>query len=159
MIMDQMSSPSNVPPEKRAPNAGSSAAEEKLAATSPNVEAEKPALDTSPAATAEKESFTSPNVAQEIPISERRQAYGTAKTENLRDSGLWRIILPGFVILCCLAMLAIPLIILIPLLSNSVSNNISLVWLWIVLIILDVSIAAIAIRGLLKIFMTPAENY
>src|SRR5579875_3097478 len=132
--MDQTNSGSNLPAEKQAPNAGSNTAEEKLAASSPNVE-------------------------EEVPISERRQAYGTAKTENLQDSGLWRIILPGFVILCCLAMLAIPLIILIPLLSNSVSNNISLVWLWIVLIVLDVSIAAIAIRGLLKIFMTPAENY
>src|SRR5579885_3062405 len=164
MIMDQMSSPSNVPPEKRAPNAGSSAAEEKLAATSPNVEAEKPALDTSPAATAEKESFTSPNVAQEIPISERRQAYGTAKTENLRDSGLWRVILPGFVILCCLALLIIPLAILIPLLITSLqpgspSNAASLTWLWIVMIIVVLGAAVIAIRGFLRIFMTQAQNY
>ncbi len=157
--MDQKNPNSNVPPERLASNSSNSAAEEKLAATSPNVEAEKPALDTSPAATAEKQSFTSPNVAQEVPISERRQAYGTAKTENLQDSGLWRIFLPGFVILCCLGMLAIPLIILIPLLSNSLSNNISLLWLWIILIILDVSIAAIAIRGLLKIFMTSAGSY
>ncbi len=29
-----------------------------------------------------------------------RQAYGTAKTENLRDSGLWRILVPGFVTSC-----------------------------------------------------------
>lgn len=152
--MEQRNASSNMPSEKSMPD------------QSPNVEAEKPALDTSPAATAAKQSFTSPNVAQEIPVSESRQAYGTAKTENLRDSGLWRIVLPVFVILCCLALLAIPLIILIPLFSNSLwagaeSNkaHISLTWLWIVLIILDVSIAAIAIRGLLKIFMTQAGNY
>lgn len=163
--MDQKNSNSNVPSEQPAPDF-SSAAEQQLAASSPNVEAEKPALDTSPAATAAKKSFTSPNVAQEVPISEHREAYGTAKTENLRDSGLWRVVLPAFVVLCCLAMLAIPLIILIPLFSNSLSasaasnlNHISLTWLWIVLIILDVSIAAIAIRGLLKIFMTQAGNY
>jgi len=152
--MEQRNASSNKPSEKSMPD------------QSPNVEAEKPALDTSPAVTAAKQSFTSPNVAQEIPVSESRQAYGTAKTENLRDSGLWRIVLPVFVILCCLALLAIPLIILIPLFSNSLwagaeSNkaHISLTWLWIVLIILDVSIAAIAIRGLLKIFMTQAGNY
>lgn len=162
--MEQRNTSSNMPSEKAMPDQSSSTTEQNLAATSPNVEAEKPALDTSPVVTAEKQSFTSPNVAQEIPVSESRQAYGTAKTENLQDSGLWRIVLPAFVILCCLAMLAIPLIILIPLFSNSLiantySNQASLTWLWIVLIILDVGIAAIAIRGLLKIFMTQAGNY
>ena len=109
---------------------------------------------------------TSSTSAVEKPATEGRKAYGTAKTENLRDSGLWRIALPVFVILCCVALLAIPLIILIPLFANSLmagaeSNkaHISLTWLWIVLVILDVSIAAIAIRGLLKIFMTQAGNY
>jgi hypothetical protein len=152
--MEQRNASSNMPSEKSMPDQSASTTEQGLAATSSNVEAEKPALG------------TSPNVAQEIPVSESRQAYGTAKTENLRDSGLWRIVLPVFVILCCLALLAIPLIILIPLFSNSLwagaeSNkaHISLTWLWIVLIILDVSIAAIAIRGLLKIFMTQAGNY
>jgi hypothetical protein len=157
--MEQKQPDANVAPANLASNASNNPVEEKLAATSPNVEAEKPALATDPASTAAKKSFTSPNVAQEIPISERRQAYGTAKTENLRDSGLWRIILPGFVILCCLGMLAIPLVILIPLLSNSLSNHITLIWLWIILIILDVGIAAIAVGGLLRIFMTPAGNY
>ena len=164
--MEQRNASSNMPSEESTPDQSASNTEQRLTATSPNVEAEKPALDTSPAATAEKQSFTGPNVAQEAPISESRQAYGTAKTENLQDSGLWRIVLPAFVILCCLAMLAIPLIILIPLFSNSLwagaeSNkaHISLTWLWIVLIILDVSIAAIAIRGLLKIFMTQSGNY
>ena len=164
--MEQRNASSNMPSEESTPDQSASNTEQRLTATSPNVEAEKPALDTSPAATAEKQSFTGPNVAQEVPVSESRQAYGTAKTENLQDSGLWRIVLPAFVILCCLAMLAIPLIILIPLLSTSLwalaeSNkaHISLTWLWIVLIILDVGIAAIAIRGLLKIFMTQAGNY
>jgi len=164
--MEQRNASSDMPSEKAMPDQSTSTTEQRLAATSPNVEAEKPALDTNSAATAEKQSFTSPNVAQEVPISESRQAYGTAKTENLQDSGLWRIVLPAFVILCCLALLAIPLIILIPLFSTSLwagaeSNkaHISLTWLWIVLIILDVSIAAIAIRGLLKIFMTQAGNY
>ncbi|HEX6478857.1 MAG TPA: hypothetical protein VF043_08420 [Ktedonobacteraceae bacterium] len=164
--MEQRNASSNVPPEKPATDQRSVANEKKLAATSPNVQAEKPALDTSSTATTEKQTITSPDVAQERPISESRQAYGTAKTENLQDSGLWRIALPAFVILCCVALLAIPLIILIPLFSNSLmataeSNkaHISLTWLWIVLIILDVSIAAIAIRGLLKIFITQAGNY
>jgi uncharacterized membrane protein YcjF (UPF0283 family) len=164
--MEQRNASSDMPSEKSTPDQSTSTTEQRLAATSPNVEAEKPALDTSPAATAAKQSFTSPNVVQEAPIAESRQAYGTAKTENLRDSGLWRIALPAFIILCCLALLAIPLIILIPLFSNSLwagaeSNkaHISLTWLWIVLIILDVSIAAIAIRGLLKIFMTQSGNY
>src|SRR6266699_7322202 len=164
--MEQRNTSSNMPSEKAMPDQSSSTTEQRLAATSPDVEAEKPVLDTSPASTAEKQSFTSPNVAQEIPVSESRQAYGTAKTENLQDSGLWRIVLPDFVILCCLALLAIPLIILIPLFSNSLDANaaanvkhISLTWLWIVMIILDCSIAAIEIRGLLKIFMTQSGNY
>jgi hypothetical protein len=152
--MEQTNASPNIPSDKPATALSSGAKEKNLAASGPNVRAEKATLD------------TSPDVAQQRPIAESRQAYGTAKTENLRDSGLWRIALPVFVILCCVALLAIPLIILIPLFSNSlmagaVSNkeHISLTWLWIVLIILDVSIAAIAIRGLLKIFMTQAGNY
>jgi hypothetical protein len=131
-----------------------------------NAPSEKPAPDTNPAATAEKQPITGPDVVQGKPASESRQAYGTAKTENLQDSGLWRIILPAFVIICCVALLAIPLIILIPLFFNSLNasaaaniKHISLTWLWIGLIILDVGIAAIAIRGLLRIFMTQSGNY
>jgi hypothetical protein len=131
-----------------------------------NIPSEKPAPDTTLAATAEKQPITGPVVTQGKPASESRQAYGTAKTENLQDTGLWRILLPAFVIACCVALLAIPLIILIPLFFNSLNpsaaaniKHISLTWLWIVLIILDVSIAAVAIRGLLKIFMTQAGNY
>ena len=95
---------------------------------------------------------------------EHREAYGTAKTENLRDSGLWRIILPGFVILCCLALLIIPLAILIPLLITSLqpgspSNAANLTWLWIIMIIVVLGAATIAIRGFWKIFMTQTQNY
>ena len=148
--MEQTNASSNIPSEKPATDLNNGAKEKNLAAASSNVQAEK----------------SGPDVAQGRPISESRQAYGTAKTENLRDSGLWRIVLPVFVILCCVALLAIPLIILIPLFASSLNANaasnlehISLTWLWIVLIILDVGIAAIAIRGLLKIFMTQAGNY
>jgi hypothetical protein len=87
--------------------------------------------------------------------SEHREAYGTAKTENLRDSGLWRILLPGFVALCCLAVLAIPLVILALLLHNSPG----FVWTWIVMLIIEIGVAAILIRGFIRIFMTQAGNY
>ncbi|GAC1386328.1 MAG: hypothetical protein NVS4B7_15570 [Ktedonobacteraceae bacterium] len=98
----------------------------------------------------------------EIAAPEHRVAYGTAKTENLRDSGLWRIILPAFVAVLCLALLAVPLIILIPLLVNSLDPNAhthNLTWLWITMIILEVGIAVGIIWGLAKIFMTQAGNY
>jgi len=87
--------------------------------------------------------------------SEHREAYGTAKTENLRDSGLWRFLLPGFVVLCCLAVLAIPLIILALLLRNSPA----FIWTWIVMLIIEVGIAAVLIIGFYRIFMTQAGNY
>lgn len=98
------------------------------------------------------------------PVEESRQAYGTAKTENLRDSGLWRVILPTFIALCCLALLIIPLAILIPLLftalaPGSPSNDAGLAWLWIIMIIVVLGAAAIAIRGFLRVFMTQAQNY
>ena len=124
--------------------------------------------DTSPGEplTAQQMASISTEVVAEKPASEARQAYGTAKTENLRDSGLWRIALPTFVVLSCLAVLAIPLIILIPLLSNSLNPSAAanaaghpLSWLWIVMIIIVLGIAAVIIRGLIKIFMTQAGNY
>jgi hypothetical protein len=94
------------------------------------------------------------------------KAYGTAKTENLRDSGLWRYILPAVVMLFCVSLLAIPLIILIPLLSNSLDvhaaanqAHISLTWLWVLMIVIEVSIAALIIKGLASIFLTQAGNY
>ena len=98
----------------------------------------------------------------EIVAAEHRTAYGTAKTENLRDSGMWRYILPAFVILLCLAILAVPLLILIPLFVNSLdvtSHTHNLTWLWLTMIVLEVGIAALIIYGLLKIFLTQAGNY
>lgn len=115
----------------------------------------------------EQSTMASP-VAQSIPASpeiaaiEHRKAYGTAKTENLRDSGMWRILLPAFVILLCIAILAVPLMILIPLFVNSLdvgAHTHNLTWLWITMIVLEVGIAAIIIYGLLKIFLTQAGNY
>lgn len=103
--------------------------------------------------------ITAPN---ERPVNEQRQAYGTAKTESLRDSEAWRILLPAFVALCCLALLAVPLLILIPLLSESIdasSSTHGLLWLWISMIVIEVVVAIAIIRGLVKIFMTQAGNY
>src|SRR5438094_453591 len=65
------------------------------------------------------ETTIAPPASTEVSSTEHRQVYGTAKTEDLRDSGSWRIILPAFVILLCLALLAVPLIILIPLFARS----------------------------------------
>ncbi len=100
------------------------------------------------------------------PEAEHRQAYGTAKTENLRDNGLWRIILPAFVIVCCLVLFAIPLIILVPLLRTSLDPlsasrvaGDNLVWVWITLIVIALGIASIVVWGLSRIFLTQAGNY
>ena len=96
---------------------------------------------------------------------EHRESYGTAKTESLRDSGLWRLILPAAVVVFCIALIIIPLIILIPLLFNSIAaastggKEGGLIWLWITMIILELAICAVIIRGLTKIFMTQAGNY
>jgi hypothetical protein len=100
------------------------------------------------------------------PVTDRREAYGSAKTENLRDSGWWRILLPLVVLGGSLALIAIPLIFLIPLLIRSFSPTYAaniqgtpLTWLWVVMILLVVVIDAVIIRGLLKIFFTQAGNY
>ncbi|MGB8344561.1 MAG: hypothetical protein WCD86_06735 [Ktedonobacteraceae bacterium] len=101
------------------------------------------------------------SVSESIGI-EHREAYGTAKTENLRDSGAFRVILPGFVVLLCLALFAIPLIILVPLFVNSLDSSAAthyVGWLFIVMAIIDLAVATLLIRGLLKIFMTQADNY
>jgi hypothetical protein len=99
-------------------------------------------------------------------VTEHREAYGTAKTENLRDSGLWRLLLPLIVIGGSAAMIAIPLIFLVPLLVKSFSPNYAanvqgqpLTWLWIVMILLILIIDFVIIRGLVKIFFTQAGNY
>ncbi len=100
--------------------------------------------------------------ASDVTVTEHRQVYGTAKTENLRDSGAWRFLLPAFVILGCIALLAVPLLILVPLLINSLSSSshtYGLLWLWITMIVLEVAIAAMIIWGLTKIFLTQAGNY
>ena len=106
------------------------------------------------------------NGAPEKPAIEHREAYGTAKTENLRDNGLWRFILPAFVVVCCLILLSFPLIILTPLFFNSLDTNaaanvahIPLTWIWITMVIIEVAILAIIIRGLIKIFMTTGDSY
>lgn len=120
--------------------------------------------NTSPATQAEIVRSAGPSAEQAG--TEHRKAYGTAKTENLRDSGLWRILLPGVVVLCCLALLAIPLLMLIWLLVISLDplsptgpGGTQLTWLWTVMIVIAIGTATIAIRGLIKIFMTQAINY
>jgi hypothetical protein len=109
---------------------------------------------------------SSQNVALEKPVKEHREVYGTAKTENLRDNGLWRIILPAFVVVCCLILISFPLIILTPLFFNSLNSTAAanvahtpLTWIWITMVIIEAAIIAIVIRGLIKIFMTTAGNY
>src|SRR5574340_101931 len=106
------------------------------------------------------------NVTLEKPATEHRQAYGTAKTENLRDNGLWRIILPAFVVVCCLILLSFPLIILTPLFFNSLNANAAaniahtpLTWIWIVMVIIELAIIIVVVRGLIKIFMTTMGSY
>jgi len=98
--------------------------------------------------------------------TEHREAYGTAKTENLRDSGWWRLLLPLVVLGGCVSLLAIPLIFLIPLLIKSFDptnpanvHGQSLSWLWIVMILLVLVVVSIIARGLLKVFFTQAGNY
>jgi hypothetical protein len=98
--------------------------------------------------------------------NDQRKAYGTAKTENLRDSGLWRILLPAVVIICCVALFVIPLVILVPLLYNSITavgktqaQESQLTWVWITMIVVELSIFAVIARGILKTFLTQAGNY
>lgn len=109
---------------------------------------------------------SSQNTVEEKPAAEARKAYGSAKTENLRDSGLWRIILPAFVTACCLILLAFPLIILTPLFFSSLDAKAAanvidkpLTWVWIVMFLVEIAIIAVVVRGLIKIFMTQAGNY
>ncbi len=98
----------------------------------------------------------------QIAGTEHHLVYGTAKTESLRDSGSWRWLLPGFVMLCCLAIFVAPLIIVVPLFINSLGGNSSthnLIWLWVVMFVIEVTLAVFIIRGLLKVFLTQAGNY
>ena len=107
-----------------------------------------------------------PTVAGQATGTDHRQAYGTAKTENLRDSGFWRILVPGFVLVACVILLAFPLIILTPLLLHSLdplaaANKLGKpeTWIWIVMFLIELGIIAVIVRGLLKVFITQAENY
>jgi hypothetical protein len=104
----------------------------------------------------------------DVAATEHRQAYGTAKTENLRDSGLWRILLPGFILVACLAILAVPLIILVDLLYGALTSTGSadvvtihhqLAWLWVVMIILSLGLVTIIIRYFINTFFSQSNNY
>jgi hypothetical protein len=105
-------------------------------------------------------------IAPPVQATEEKKAYGTAKTEDLRDSGLWRIILPIVIIAFCVTLFAVPLMILIPLLATSLDPHsaarlagISLSWIWITLIIVAVGTATVIVRGLVKVFLTQPGNY
>lgn len=100
------------------------------------------------------------------PATEHREAYGTAKTENLRDSGWWRVLLYLVVYGGSAALIFIPLVFLVPLLFKSFDaqtaanlQHTPLTWLWIVMILLILALDAVIIRGLMKIFFTQAGNY
>lgn len=130
---------------------------------SPNVPAE-PIQDTS--ATDTTASAQKTNASAQRADSEHRQVYGTATTENLRDSGLWRIIVPIVVGLFCLTLFVVPLLILVPLLINSIMGTIhhnpqegQLLWIWITMIVIEVAIWAVIAYGLLKALTTQAGNY
>ncbi|HEX7735319.1 MAG TPA: hypothetical protein VF458_10650 [Ktedonobacteraceae bacterium] len=100
------------------------------------------------------------------PATEHREAYGTAKTENLRDSGWWRVLLPLVVLGGSLALIAIPLIFLVPLFVKSFDpayaanvQHMPLTWLWAVMILLVLGLDAVIIRGLIKVFFSQPGNY
>ncbi len=127
--------------------------------TTPNSNTSKQVPATQTGATAARAAVPA---STEVTVTEHRQAYGTAKTENLRDSGIWRFLLPAFVIAGCIALLAVPLLILVPLLIHSLdasSPTYGLLWLWITMIVLEIAVAALIIWGLTKIFLTQAGNY
>lgn len=103
---------------------------------------------------------------EEQPADTHMQIYGTAKTENLRDSGLWRILIPGTVLAFCVVLLAFPLIILTPLFLKSLDPAAAAnvlhkpeTWIWIVIFLVEMGIIAVVVRGLLKVFLTQAGNY
>lgn len=130
---------------------------------SPKVSAE-PTQDTPATAITTSEQSTNPSAQRAD--SEHRQVYGTAKTENLRDSGLWRIILPTVIGLFCLTLFVVPLLILVPLLINSITGIVNhdqqeaqLLWIWITMIVIEVAVWAVIAYGLLKAFITQAGNY
>ncbi len=100
------------------------------------------------------------------PIHEHRQAYGTAKTENLRTLGLWRIFLPTVVGLSALSLFVVPLLILIPLLTNSITAiaggdpiGAQLLWVWITMIVLEMALCVVIARWAFKVFFSQATSY
>jgi hypothetical protein len=107
------------------------------------------------------------NAALEQPAAqEHRQAYGTAKTENLRTSGLWRILLPTIVGLFALSLFVVPLLILIPLLTNSITainggdpHEAQLLWVWITMIVLEMAVCVVIARWAFKVFFSQATSY
>jgi len=103
---------------------------------------------------------------EQPPAQEHRQAYGTAKTENLRTLGLWRFFIPTIVGLFALALFVVPLLILIPLLTNSIiaigsgdAGEAQLLWVWITMIVLEMAICGIIARWAFKVFFSQATSY
>jgi hypothetical protein len=137
--------------------------------TSSKASAEQPKAETTSEVLVEQDKTASTITSStEIAGTEHRQSYGTAKTENLRDSGLWRILLPGFILLCCLIILAVPLIILVDLLYGAIVGTGSadvvaihhqLIWVWIVMIVLELGVAAVIIRYFFKTFLSSTAGY
>ncbi|HTK10845.1 MAG TPA: hypothetical protein VL485_26980 [Ktedonobacteraceae bacterium] len=135
--------------------------------TSSRAQAEQPGAKTI-SATPQEESRVAATGTSPDTGPEHRQAYGTAKTENLRDSGLWRVLLPGFIIICCLIVIAVPMVILIALLYGAITSTGSadvvathhqLIWLWVVMIILSLGLAALVIRYYIATFFSEAGSY
>ena len=103
---------------------------------------------------------------EQLPAQEHRQAYGTAKTENLRTSDLWRFLLPTIVGLFALSLFIVPLLILIPLLTNSITaigsgdtGEAQLLWIWITMIVLEMAVCSLIARWAFKVFFSQATNY
>jgi hypothetical protein len=106
------------------------------------------------------------NQSSAIPEKEHRQSYGTAKTENLRTFGLWRVLLPTVVVIFALALFVVPLLILIPLLTNSITaissgnqSEAQLLWVWITMIVLEMALCIIIARWLFRVFFNQRISY
>ena len=105
-------------------------------------------------------------ISSEMAGHEHREVYGTAKTENLRTSGLWRVLLPTIVTIFALALFVVPLLILIPLLTNSITaigtgdqSEVQLLWVWITMIVLEMALCVIIARWIFRVFFSQAINY
>ena len=103
---------------------------------------------------------------EQPPAQEHRQAYGTAKTENLRTSDLWRILLPTIVGLFALSLFVVPLLILIPLLTTSIiatgngdTGEAQLLWVWITMIVLEMAVCGVIARWAYKVFFSQTISY